>query len=256
MADAFTDILTKIRSGELPRNNLTVNAVLSDYLAAAKGRRKAKVNAQVAEAKDITPYEQAMASGDMTPDQSEALYIGSQLGLTNPPANPIRALGGNSYSAAPRASFVPQKPGTPYTPQPEVGMTLRDFVANPALVNMGRETLKRQQELQDYETKQIISNNLATKKATDVITFKNEISNNKGAVVPWEKLTLNQKMRFAQIYKGVDLSGTTPDEATLKKAYMSSFGGDIPANQVEQSQENDLSPEANEVLEARKKRKK
>lgn len=247
------EILAAIRNKQLPRNNLTVNAAITDYLGRQRERKKALVANRTP---DITPEEQALASGNPTPEQGYAEYIGSQLGLTNPTPNPVRALGGNRYVASPQASFAPQGPGAPQAPATTPQMTLQDFISNPAMVKVGEAQLKRTQEIEDFKRREIIKNNLATQRAVDVATFKDQISNNKGAVVPWEKLTLNQKMRFAQIYKSNDLSGTTPDEATLKAAYMSSFGGDIPSNQAQQSQEQDLSPEAQEVLNARKKRKK
>lgn len=246
------EILAAIRNKELPRNNLTVNAAIGDYLGRQRERKKAIAASRGA---DITPDEQALASGNPTEAEGYAQYIGTQLGLTNPAANPIRPLGNNTYTAAPRASFVPQRPGAPQPPTPAPQMSLRDFISNPAAVKVGEAQLKRKQELEDYKAKQIIYRNLATQGAIDVATFKDEISNNKGQVVPWEKLTLNQKMRFAQVFKSNDLSGTTPDEKTLKAAYMASFGGDIPANQAEQSKEADLSPEAQEVLKRRKKSK-
>lgn len=249
---SLTEIMQKMRTGELPRSNAVLNEGIADYIAAQKGRRidrrrqsDADFAAQPGMAQEI-----ANVLGLQTPEQQQSEGIGKLVGATNPAIRRAPSSGfqvnlptggqGGSVSRVPSFENISTQPpqGTP---------TLADFVRNPQLGVQAQASIEDERK----RTQEIIKSNLITERQMRVAQFKEGFKGKTPKSVT--DMTPNQIFSMVNAYakaQGLD-SLDTSNPQMVQEAFKFFFAGDVPVKDTMKGA--GLSEEAQEVLKKRKK---
>ena len=246
----LSEILAAIKAGQLPRNNAVINEGIADYIAAQKERRLARRNKSdadfMAQPGMATAYSNAL--GVNTPEQQASEAVGRILGATNPAIKsaPTKGyqinlpIGGQpgSVSRVPNYENISTQP-------PQGQPTLADFIRNPSVGAQAQATIESERKA----TQEVIKNNLQLQRQASIERLKADLKKRK--VTSPDQLTPNE---IANLLKAFYPLGDVPEDG-VQKAFQQLYGtynNDIPVAK----QDAGLSAEANEVMAARKKRKK